>query len=91
MRLDAIPRTGRGRNGWRSFAALWRGYRALFEPAVADPPLAARRAPSPRKCPTRALYESLSEAARDDPVAHCPSSRLAPPPIVAGCSVAVSP
>ena len=92
MRLVAISEERPGPKWQARFAALWPGYRAWFAPAAAKPPLRTRRAAFAAHMPELVgLYDRLCDLVGDDSVAHAFFTGVGPPPVVTGCSVAVSP
>lgn len=92
MRLVAISEERPGPK-WRArYQALWPGYARWFGGAAFDRPLAARRAALSRHMPELVgLYDRVCDLAGDDPAAHAFLAGWAPPPVVTGCSVALSP
>lgn len=92
MQLVAVAEDDLGPKWQARFAQLWPRYRAWFAPAAAAPPLAARRAALAAHMPELVpVYERACDLAGDDPVAHAFFTGWAPPPVVGGCSVAISP
>jgi predicted choloylglycine hydrolase len=92
MRLVAISEDRPGPK-WRArFDALWPRYRAWMGAAAFDRPLAVRRAALRRHMPELVpVYDRLCDLVGDDPAAHALLTGWGPPPVVSGCSVAVSP
>ncbi|GGK50025.1 C45 family autoproteolytic acyltransferase/hydolase [Salinarimonas ramus] len=92
MQLVAISEERPGNRWLARFEALWPGYRAWMGDAAFDPPLATRRAALARHMPELvALHDHLCGLLGDDPAAHAFLTGWAPPPVITGCSVAISP